>query len=387
MPPGRCLPLLCLLLLLGSCSTDSGLKLSAPGTDAPPLVSDPRATADDLYFEVVRLHSLGLLSQGDFQALQRALNDVAAESCTDEELEERERSTLASFLRRRWHELRSGEHAALLEAESSGRGYLRQLQRAGLDEAERYSEYTLLVAGMLGVPTSREEMALMVGLPVGGFLLLRAKGVAARALPRLLRKYSSADEVVAYARQKGWSHAYASSPEELRNLAGEQAVRAAETGVPHIGTGGLRRPKPGKENPWNPSDRKDNCTACVTSVIRNSLDGYFSHDADEIERVFGHTGWERHLDAEKSLRYITDATGLRASRAKVQQLGPYAPVGHYTIYTRWDGVTYRHVVYGRVSPTGKVSIFDPQNMRRMTYEEFLGKYGKKIDIHLLEAAP
>lgn len=377
---------LCLLLLLVSCSADSRVESRATGAESADLASFSRATADDLYMEVLRLQSLGLLTDGDFQALQRALDEVDSRGETDAEREEGARTTIASFLRRRLLELSGGEHAAVVEAEAVGRGYLRQVHRAGLDAAERYAEYTLLVAGMLGVPTSQGDMVLMVGLPVGGFLLVRAKGIAARALPRLVRKLTSADEVLEHAHKRGWSCTYASTPQELRQQAGEEALRAAEAGPYHVGASDVERKRPGKVNVWNPSDRKDNCTACVASVIRNSLDGYFNVHADEMEDLIGYTGFERNFNIQASLEYIRKATGLRASKAKIQSLGSYAPVGHYAIFTRWNGTYYRHVVYGRVSPTGRVSVFDPQSMRRMTYEEFLEEYGRVAQPVLLEAA-
>lgn len=263
---------LCLLLLV-SCSADSLVEGRAPEAEPAALGSYSRATADDLYLEVLRLQSLGLLSDGNFWALQRALDDVDSRYGTDAEREEGARTAIASFLRRRLLELSAGEHAVVMEAEAVGRGYLRQVHRAGLDAAERYAEYTLLVAGMLGVPTSQGDMVLMVGLPVGGFLLVRAKGIAARALPRLVRKLTSADEVLERAHKEGWRCSYAATPQEMRQQAGAQALRAAEAGPYHVGAGGIEGRKPPKENVWNPSNRRDNCTACVASVIRNSLEG------------------------------------------------------------------------------------------------------------------
>lgn len=105
-----------------------------------------------------------------------------------------------------------------------------------------------------------------------------------------------------------------------------------------------------------------------------------------MEDLVGYAGRERNFSVQASLEYIRKATGLRASKARIQSLGPYAPVGHYAIFTRWNGTHYRHVVYGRVSPTGKLSVFDPQSMRRMTYEEFLEAYGQVAQPVLLEAA-
>ncbi len=57
-------------------------------------------------------------------------------------------------------------------------------------------------------------------------------------------------------------------------------------------------------------------------------------------------------------------------------------MGHYAVFTRWDG-GYKHVVYGRVTATRRVIIYDPQSMERMTYQELLKRYGKAAT-YLLE---
>ena len=115
--------------------------------------------------------------------------------------------------------------------------------------------------------------------------------------------------------------------------------------------------------------------------------GYFEHSsADELERLFGYTGRERRFDPEKSLRYIEKATGLKASSKPVAMVGDRAPVGHYAVFTRWENGGYRHVMYGRVAPTGRVTIFDPQSMTHMSYEQMLKQNGGKALPYLLEAA-
>ncbi|WP_043432660.1 hypothetical protein [Cystobacter fuscus] len=77
------------------------------------------------------------------------------------------------------------------------------------------------------------------------------------------------------------------------------------------------------------------------------------------------------------------AGGLKASSKPIAMLDPKSPVGHYVVFTRWDG-DYQHVVYGRVTLTRRVIIYDPQSMERMTYQEMLKRYGK-AKTYLLEA--
>jgi hypothetical protein len=169
----------------------------------------------------------------------------------------------------------------------------------------------------------------------------------------------------------------------LRQVAGEEAADAALHTEAHVGAH-REQPRPGKENAWNPSDRDDNCTACVATVIRNSMEGYFKYSAADMERLFGYAGRERQFDVNASLRYIEKATGLKATSNSVTMLGG-APVGHYAVFTRWSDGGYKHVVYGRVTPTGRVAIFDPQSMEHMTYEQMLKRYGKAMP-HRLEVA-
>jgi hypothetical protein len=283
-------------------------------------------------------------------------------------------------LRRTLDELRR-EHNPVVEGEE-GRAYARRLNHAGVRESQRYAEDTLLIAGMLGVPTSREDVVLMVAIPVGGWVVVQVGGMALKRTAFVLRRSRTVDDVLAQAKVLGLRPKYAASEVELREVAGEEAAVALRRSESHVGARkGVRGEK---ENPWNPSKREDNCTACVATVIRNSLEGYFAHSADEMERLFGYTGRERAFSPADSLRYIERATGLKASRGGVAILEPRAPVGHYAIFTRWADGDYNHVVYGRVTPAGRVVVFDPQTLERMSYQELLRRYGKARP-HLLEA--
>jgi hypothetical protein len=367
-----------LLVLLVACeSTDEHLRRQ--GTDAEVSDVEPDASAEELYFELVRLHSTGLMGPERMEALQRNLDWVEAHSEAGER-ETQQRQLLASTLRRTLNELRREENPVVVGSE--GRAYARRLNHAGVRESQRYAEQTLLIAGMLGVPTSEEDLVLMVAVPVGGHVVVKVSGMALRRAAFLLRRARTVDDVVDQAKALGLRPRYAASETELREVAGDAASEALLRTEAHVGAG--KGVPGGKKNPWNPSERDDNCTACVATIIRNSVEGYFAHSADDMERLFGYTGRERAFSPEDSLRYIERATGLKASRGGVAILEARAPVGHYAIFTRWVGGDYNHVVYGRVTPAGRVVVFDPQSMEHMSYQQLLKRYGKARP-HLLEA--
>lgn len=85
------------------------------------------------------------------------------------------------------------------------------------------------------------------------------------------------------------------------------------------------------------------------------------------------------------MAYIEKATGLRASAKSTSMLDPQAAPGHHAVFTDWQDGTYRHVVYGRVTPTGRVIIFDPQSGKRMSYDQMRRTYGVRAAPYLLEA--
>ncbi|WNG24542.1 hypothetical protein F0U62_11305 [Cystobacter fuscus] len=373
--------LLCFLAVsLAACEAPEA-NTRTSSADAKPFFIDQDASPEDLYFEVARLQSAGLVDSGRMRALQASLDEVDARYEGSEDHREQLRQVIATTLRRTYDELRRGEDRALVEARE-GQAYAQRLHQTGVREAQQYAEGSLLVAGMLGVPTSKGDVLLMVVVPVGGHVVMKMAGVALKHVPFLLRRFRTADEVVEGAKKLGLRPRYVSTREELRQLEGDAAAKALDNLPPHVGAGGGR--SVGKENRWNPSARNDNCTACVASVIRNSLEGYFKYSADEIERLFGYTGRERRFTPQGSLDYLVQATGMKASPQPVSMLDKGAPVGHYAVFTRWEDGNYHHVVYGRVTLTGQVNIFDPQTMEHMTYQQMLKKYGKAMP-YLLEA--
>jgi hypothetical protein len=377
MALGKCVRVGLLALLVACESTEEHLRRQERDSEVSSV--EPDASAEDLYFELVRLHSVGLIGPERMEALQTNLDWVEAQSEAGER-ETQQRQLLASTLRRTLNELRWEENPVVVGSE--GRAYARRLNHAGVRESRHYAERTLLIAGMLGVPTSEEDLVLMVAVPVGGYVVVKVGGMALKRAAFLLRRARTVDDVVDQAKALGLRPRYAASEVELREVAGETAAEALLHKPPHVGAG--KGSPEEKHNPWNPKNRKDNCTACVTTVIRNSLDGYFKHSADDMEQLFGYTGRERAFNPVDTLRYIERATGLKASREGVAILDPHAPIGHYAIFTRWAGGDYNHVVYGRVTPTGRVIVFDPQSMERMSYQQLLKNHGRARP-HLLEA--
>ncbi|MFY0576915.1 hypothetical protein ACN28S_23665 [Cystobacter fuscus] len=372
--------LTCLLIaLLAGCSMEDDHVRSEEAR--PEDLVDPKASAEELYYEVLRLHSVGWLSQERLHLLQDVMGSVDdLPGSSDQERERLLRDLLASTLRRTWNELRQGEDAAVAEAEQ-GRGYARRMYRAGLQEAERGAEGVIFIADMLGFPTSKESAVLMVAAPFGGYLVVKAGKMGLKRAAFLLRRFQKLDDFVERQAPRGLEMLYAANRSELESLVGREAVAAAERAEAHVGA--LAGRGVGKANAWNPLNGKDNCSACVAAVIKNSLEESFLYTAEDIQRRFGSAGRAMKFDVDKSLRYIERATGLKATSRPVAMLDPKSPVGHYAVFTRWDG-GYKHVVYGRVTATRRVVIYDPQAMERMTYQELLKRYGKAAT-YLLEA--
>jgi hypothetical protein len=344
----------------------------------------PDASVEDLYFEVVQLYSAGQIGRADMEVLQRALDEVDARQDDEEVRAELTRRALAAFLLRIREGLRGSDYAPVLEG-SEGRAYARNMNRAGVREAQRYAEDTLLIAGMLGVPTSEDELVLMVAIPAGGFIIAKVGGMAVKRAAFLLRRARSVDDVVEQGQRFGFEFRYATDMDELEDAAGVMAAKAMEHRPVHVGAADEAE-RSTKYNPWNPSERNDNCTACVASVIRNSVEGYFKYSADEMEKLFGYVGRERRFDPPASLRYIEKATGLQASRKPRPMIGEGTRVGqpgHYVVFTKWVDGGYHHVVYGRVTVTGRVIIFDPQTTEHMSYQLMLKRYGRAMP-YLLE---
>lgn len=195
---------LCSALLAACTSTDSHLEARKSHSRLEALAADPRSTPEDLYFEVVRLQSRGLLSAPSFNALQQSLDEMDRRARTDQEQLELYRTTLAAFLRRVPQQLRSSERADEFMAEEEGRGYAEELRRSGVREAEAYGERTVLIAGMLGTPTSKGEVLLMAVTAGGGFLVVKIVKMTLGRAALAFRKMKSPEELATWAQGKGY---------------------------------------------------------------------------------------------------------------------------------------------------------------------------------------
>ncbi|PTL77560.1 hypothetical protein [Vitiosangium sp. GDMCC 1.1324] len=214
---GLCCTLLCLLLLAGGCAGVPGEEQeeSTP-EDLTALVAPPHASADDLYFEVLRLHDRGFIPPGHFDSLRRSIHEQTW-GLPEQQARETCRTLLLSFLRRTLRESSSGERSGELAAELEVRGHARRMYQAGVREAQQYAEATVLLAGVLGIPTSKGEAVLMVATAGRGFVLVKLK-MALKRVPLLLRELRGAEEVVQWASKHG---------HRVQHLADEAALRAA----------------------------------------------------------------------------------------------------------------------------------------------------------------
>ncbi|HVG61036.1 MAG TPA: hypothetical protein VNA24_20925, partial [Hyalangium sp.] len=155
---------------------------------------DKDDSAEDLYFQALRLNFAGLVRPERMEQIQRQLAVVDEEYGEDPDHEMLLRKALLSSLRLAAAEV-PREYLAVLEAEE-GRTYARRLHRAGVSAAARSAEGMVLVAGMLGVPTSEEDALLMVAIPAGGYLLVKIGGMALKRAVFLLRSSQNTDAVV-----------------------------------------------------------------------------------------------------------------------------------------------------------------------------------------------
>jgi hypothetical protein len=212
----RCLPAL-MLMFLGYLACDAGRVPDRSGPGSDPI--DPRASAEDLYFEFVRLHSLGLVSEQRMQVLQNTLVDVESRS-NAAEVSHATRDALASLMRRTLGELKRSD-PELLDA-MEAREYARRLNRTGIAISQDLSEVTLVIAGCLGVPTSKGELALVILLPAGGYLVGKIANVAIKRAIFLLRRARTVEDVVATSERIGLRFSFAPNPRELVGLIKER---------------------------------------------------------------------------------------------------------------------------------------------------------------------
>jgi hypothetical protein len=205
-------PHLAIFALLTALACDAGRW---PDTTNPPNAPDPvdrNAAAEDLYFELARLHSLGLVTSERMEALQASLDRLEV----DPNVADRARVTreaIASMLRRTLGELRRTDPELVDGME--GREYARRLHRQGVVVSQDLSEVTLVIAGLLGTPTSKGELALVALMPAGGYLVGKIANVAFKRAVFLLRRTRTVDELVMASERLGVQFRVARGSQEL----------------------------------------------------------------------------------------------------------------------------------------------------------------------------
>jgi hypothetical protein len=153
---------------------------------------DSDASTEDLYFEMVRFHSAGVLPPGRMEVLHEALDWADQQYGGTADHAEQERNVVASLLRRTLSELHAAQEPSMVGAE--GRAYARRLNQTGVREAQRHAEGLVLIAGMVGVPTGKEDLVLMVAIPVGGYVVVKVGGMALKRAAFLLRRARTVDD-------------------------------------------------------------------------------------------------------------------------------------------------------------------------------------------------
>lgn len=218
-------------LILACCVTSEGARCEDDLFGLP-----ESAAPEELYWEVLRLHAAELLSEEELARIQRELDVIDAHYATDRGHDDLVRRALVGALRRTYRAEPEDQNAPLHDAQQ-GRAYARRLHNAGVREARAYAEGTLLIAGMLGVPISKEELALIVALPAGGYLVGKVAGLTYKKAALLLRKFRAPDEVLNRAGALGIRIERVQSRAELENLIGKDAAISVDS----IAKGGLAR--------------------------------------------------------------------------------------------------------------------------------------------------
>lgn len=222
----RACALVCAFLLVLAGCTSSEESLRPGDLTFGAYEVDLGGSAEDLYFEALRLNSVGLLSHKRMVELQASLVVVDDFYSQDTDYELLLRNAILSHLRLASSEVRR-EDVLALEAHE-GRAYARRLHRAGVNAAGQHAEGMILIAGMMGVPTSEEEALLMVAVPVGSYLVVKIGGMALKRAAFLLRRCQSADDVVRSADGLGFKVHKATDASSLRSAVAREDKALAE---------------------------------------------------------------------------------------------------------------------------------------------------------------
>jgi hypothetical protein len=181
-----------------------------------------------LYWEILRLRAAELLDEQTFVHVQRQLDTAHAYYATHPDYDVQVRRILVAALRRTSRTEPDGENAHLHDGQQ-GRAYARRVHVAGVLEAEKHARRAIFIAGMLGVPTSKGELALIVALPAGGYLVGKVVALTYKKAALLLRKLRTPEEVLTRASALGIRVERVESKAELESLLGKDAVASVDS--------------------------------------------------------------------------------------------------------------------------------------------------------------
>lgn len=210
------------LIAYPACDAERRPDATVQATGSDPVDRD--ASAADLYFELVRLHSLGLVSAERMNGLQVVLDDVELAASGSDRIRE-EREAIAAVLRCSLRELKETDPELTDGLEA--REYARRLHRRGVVVSQDLSEATLVIAGLVGVPTSKGELALVLALPAGGHLVAKVANVAFKRALLALRKARSLDHLLLESERFGLQLRIAHSSTELASTISGRPVDEA----------------------------------------------------------------------------------------------------------------------------------------------------------------
>lgn len=132
------------------------------------------------------------------------------------------------------------------------------------------------------------------------------------------------------------------------------AARNPTRGVVGRGIGATRVRR---RSPFNPTDGRTNCVACVTSLVDSIENGGFVMGAN------GYTGGAgRFPTMRKALEFVSHHTGVTFGARTLNRLG--SP-GDYIVFNRFEAGRPQHVLWARVRSNGSSYFYDPQIGRRV----------------------
>ncbi len=146
----------------------------------------PDDTNDDLLVLFSQLRASGFASEERERMLGKSLEVGVVRYGGDKDYSKVERSVIIGQIMSSLTDPASAEER-LRRSGYEGRDYARALQQAGIDAAQTGAEATVLVAGMLGTPSSKSDVALMIGIPVAGVVLSKLVTVAKPVLGKVIR--------------------------------------------------------------------------------------------------------------------------------------------------------------------------------------------------------